>query len=230
VEIPETGDCRNYINIVQTSMLFRAMLDAMDRWVTEGTPPPPSQIPARSDLTLVTYEEWAEQFPRIPGVAIPQAVNDLPLLDFGGRSIEGIFDNEPPKVISGKEYPVLVPAVDSDGNDIPGVRVPMVQAPLGTYTGWNLRKRGYGTGAMHFFTGSYIPLPESPEEQKATGDPRRSILERYIDAEGYIKAIEKAARLLVEEGLMLEEDVKRVLTAATDWGRPLHDIRLPHQT
>jgi hypothetical protein len=210
-------------------MLFRAMLDAMDRWATDGIPPPPSQIPTRSDLTLVIYEEWAEQFPKIPGVAIPQDVNSLPLLDFGPRSEEGIFDNEPPKVISGKEYPVLVPAVDSDGNDIPGVRVPMVQAPLGTYTGWNLRKRGYGTGAMHFFTGSYIPLPESPEEQKATGDPRRSILERYGDAKGYLKAIEKAARQLVEEGFLLEEDVERVLAAAADWGRPLHDIRLPRK-
>ena len=82
---------------------------------------------------------------------------------------------------------------------------------------------------MHFFTGSYIPLPESPEEQKATGDPRRSILERYGDASGYLKAIEKAVRQLVEEGFMLEEDVERIMVATADWGRPFHDILLPRK-
>ena len=79
----------------------------------------------------------------------------------------------------GPGYPVLVPAVDADGNDLGGVRAPMVEAPLATYTGWNLRARGFGQGAMHEFTGSTIPLPDSPEERAATGDPRRSILERY---------------------------------------------------
>lgn len=163
-------------------------------------------------------------------MAVPQAVNRLPLLDFGTRAEEGIFDNEPPKVVSGKEYPVFVPAVDPDGNDVAGVRVPMVQAPLGTYTGWNLRVRGYGAGAMHLFTGSYIPFTESPEEKQATGDPRRSVLERYGNAAGYLKAIEKATRQLVAEGFLLEEDVERVLAAAADWGRPLHDIRLPRES
>jgi hypothetical protein len=35
-----------------------------------------------------------------------------------------------------------------------------------------------------------------------------------------------AARQLVEQGLMLEEDVERVAAAAADWGRPRHDVRL----
>ena len=62
----------------------------------------------------------------------------------------------------GKQYTVLVPSVDRDGNDVPGVRAPMVAAPLGTYTGWNLRARGHGHGAQLRFEGSYIPFPESP--------------------------------------------------------------------
>ena len=146
------------------------------------------------------------------------------------KSVENcIFDKEPPELVGDKEYPIFVPAVELDGNDVPGVRAPMVQAPLGTYTGWNLRIRGFGTGAMHLFTGSYIPFPETTEEQMATGDPRCSILERYGDAAGYLKAIEKAARQLVAEGFMLEEDVERVVAAAADLGRPLHDIRLPRE-
>jgi len=121
---------------------------------------------------------------------------------------------------------VLVPAVDGDGNEVAGIRVPMVAAPLGTYAGWNLRARGFGHGATHEFSGSYVPLPETAEERRATGDPRPAILERYPNAPAYVAAITAAAKALVEAGLMLEEDVARAAAAAADWGRPRHDVRL----
>jgi hypothetical protein len=79
---------------------------------------------------------------------------------------------------------------------------------------------------MYLFNGSYVPFPETPEERDATGDPRRSILKRYGHAEGYLRAIEAAARKLVTEGFMLEEDVARSVAAARDFGRPRHDVRL----
>ena len=221
----ERGIRQNFLNTVATSMLFRAMIDGMDRWATDGVPPPDSRIPQRADGTLVQFEEWRRQFPAIPGVAIPREPNSLPLLDFGPEAERGIL-KEPPDVVPGEGYTLLVPAVDVDGNDIAGVRAPMVQAPLGTYCGWNLRARGFGHGAMHEFSGSYIPLPEMPEERRMTGDPRRSILERYQNADAYVAAITAAAQQLVEEGMMLEEDVERVAAAAADWCRPRHDIRL----
>jgi alpha/beta hydrolase family protein len=226
LEKPERGVCQNYRNTVATSMLFRAMIDAMDRWATSGIAPPDSRVPHHADGTLVAADEWRRQFPAIPGVATPRAPSALPLLDFGPEAGRGIL-REPPDIVPGGGYTVLVPAVDADGNDITGVRAPMVAAPLGTYCGWNLRARGFGQGAMHEFSGSYIPLPETPEERRATGDPRRSILERYRNTEAYIEAIKAAARRLVEEGLMLEEDVERAVAAAADWGRPRHDVRLP---
>ena len=102
----------------------------------------------------------------------------------------------------------------------------MVPAALGTYCGWSLRARGFGHGAMHEFSGSYIPLSETVEERRMTGDPRRSVLERYPKPEAYVAAIAAAARQLVEEGLMLDEDVERATKAAADWGRPRHDIKL----
>ena len=83
----------------------------------------------------------------------------------------------------------------------------MVAAPLGTYTGWNMRARGHGHGAQLRFEGSYIPLPELPQERQITGDPRLSILERYPDKAAYVAAVTAAARELVAQGLMLEEDV-----------------------
>ena len=221
----ERGIRQNYLNTVATSMLFRATIDAMDRWATKGVAPPESRIPRRADGTLVTFEEWRRQFPRIPGVATPSGPNLLPLLDFGPDFERGLL-KEPPAVVPGDGYMVLVPAIDEDGNERAGVRAPMVQAPLGTYCGWNLRARGFGHGAMHEFSGSYIPLPESPEERRMTGDPRKSILERYPNAHAYATAIAAAARQLVEDGFMLEEDIERAVAAAVNWGRPRHDTEL----
>src|SRR3984893_7156489 len=226
LEKPERGVCQNYRNTVATSILFRAALDALDRLGTSGIAPPESRVPRRADGTLVAVEEWRRQFPAIPGVAMPRAPSALPLLDFGPQAERGIL-KEPPDIVPGGGYTILVPAVDGDGNDKAGLRAPMVAAPVGTCCGWNLRARGFGQGAMHEFTGSYIPLPETPEERRATGDPRRSILERYPNAEAYSEAIRAAARQLVEQGLMLEEDVERAVVAARDWGRPRHDVRLP---
>jgi hypothetical protein len=217
--------CQNPLNTVATSALFRAMLDAMDRWASDGIAPPESRIPHRADGTLVTVEEWRRQFPAIPGVMTPRDPNRLPLLDFGPEAEQGILA-EPPTVAPGKGYAVLVPAVDGDGNDVAGVRAPMVAAPLATYAGWNLRARGFRHGALHEFSGSTIGFPEAAEERRMTGDPRLAIAERYPDAAAYVAAITRAARQLAEEGLLLEEDVARAADAAADWGRPRHDVRL----
>ena len=224
---PRRAVCENWLNVAQTSMLFRAMLDALDRWADGGPPPPPSRYPRVADGTLVPYGTWREQFPAIPGGAVPQSPNPMPALDFGPRAEEGILDREPPEVLAEEGYPVLVPAVDTDGNEIAGVRAPMISAPVGAFAGWNIRRRGVGGGAMHEFSGSYIPFPDTPEERAATGDPRPSLLERYGDAAGYVRVVEAAARTLIEEGFMLEEDLARVLARAEDWGRPLTDVRLP---
>jgi hypothetical protein len=230
---PSRGIGQNLSNVVATSMLFRAMLDSMDRWATDGTPPPPSRIPTRADGTLVDMAEWRSRFPAIPGIATPRTSNPLPLLDFGPEAERGIL-REPPVLVPrgntpgapGKAYIVLVPAVDRDGNDLSGVRAPMVAAPLGTYTGWNLRARGFGHGMQLRFEGSYIPFAETPAECQATGDPRPSILERYPDQASYVAAIIAAARGLVAQGLMLEEDVERCAAAAASWGRPHHIVTL----
>jgi hypothetical protein len=102
----------------------------------------------------------------------------------------------------------------------------MVEAPLATYTGWNLRARGQGEGAMHEFTGSTLPFPETPEHRAQLGDPRPSVRERYADAGAYARAIEAAARALVAQRLMLEEDVARCVAAAANWHAPRHDVTI----
>jgi hypothetical protein len=69
-------------------------------------------------------------------------------------------------------------------------------------------------------------LPETPSERAATGDPRLAITERYPTKQAYQSAIVAAARELVAQGLMLEEDVERCAEMAADWGRPRHDVSL----
>ena len=224
---PSRGPCQNLSNVVRTSLFLRSALDNLDLWATDDVAPPSSRYPRRSDGTLVDGNEWRHQFPQIPGVAFPNGPAKLPLLDFGPDFEKGLLTLEPPLVLNPNGYPTLVPSVDSDGIDQGCLNAPMVLAPLATYTGWNLRARGQGHGAMHKFTGSTIPFAETPEEQLATADPRPSILERYPNSEAYLDAIRKAARQLVEERYMLEEDVERCLEWARDWDRLRHGIRLP---
>ncbi len=234
LKAPGKGIGQNYSNSVATSMLFRAMLDAMDRWATDGTPPPDSRIPSRADGTLVDYARWRRQFPAIPGVMPLAEPNALPLLDFGPEADKGIL-REPPVIVHGQNdpdggpglrYTVLVPSVDKDGNDVAGVRAPMVAAPLGTYTGWNPRGRGFGHGVQWRFEGSYIPFPDTVSERAATGDPRLAVLERYQDWGAYVSAIAAAAEELVAQGLMLEEDVARCADAARHWNPSRHATSL----
>ena len=223
---PKRGICQNPNNVVQTSMLFRAMLDAMDAWAGDGALPPDSRYPTRAAGTLVDFATWRRQIPAIPGLALPREPNRLPLFDFGNRADNGILDQLPPECLDPDGYTILVPAVDADGNDLGGIRVPMVAAPLASYFGWNLRARPYGDGAMHEFTGSTIPLPETDAVGRATGDPRASIQARYGDQAGYTAAIEAAARDLVAARLVLEEDLPRILEMARNWGFPWHDVRM----
>jgi hypothetical protein len=224
---PGRGVCQEDVNVVRTSMLFRAMLDALDAWASHGVAPPPSRVPRREDGTLVDAARWLAMFPRIPGAALPRAPCGLDLLDFGADFSGGLLTQEPPRVVREEAYTVLVPAVDEDGNEVAGVRAPMVQVPLATYTGWALRRRGFGHGGMFEFQGSTLPFPQTESEREQCSDPRCSVQARYGDRAGYQRAIEAAARTLVSERLMLEEDVERAVQAAANWSAPRHEVDLP---
>ena len=102
----------------------------------------------------------------------------------------------------------------------------MVRAPLGTYTGWNLRGRGHGEGYMHEFTGSYIPFPETDEVKQAIRDSRPSVKDRYMDSEGYVRAVRMGAENLLQESLMLDEDMERVVVEARNWSWLLRESGL----
>lgn len=187
---------------------WRALITDMDQWVKDGTPPPPSAYPKIADDTLVPLGKW--NFPKIPGVNKPHEVSLAYHLDFGPQWKEGIVSFEPPKV--GRPFPVLVPQSDPDGNDLGGVSLPELQAPLATYTGWNLRDPSIGAGDLRLsFYGSFIPFARTAGERDKSGDPRLSIAERYSSREQYVGKFAEAAAKLIHERFLLPQDLPAML-------------------
>ncbi|MCX8997126.1 alpha/beta hydrolase domain-containing protein [Rhizobiaceae bacterium BDR2-2] len=222
---PPLGICTNHQNIVSTVAFFRGTLLLMQKWL-EGEAPPPSRYPKKADGTLVSFEEWRAAFPAIPGTLLPREPNLLPAVDYGPGFDEGAPAPADPAVDANRHYAVLVPATDADGNDRAGLLAPMVQVPLGTYTGWNLRGRGHGYGALHDFSGSYIPFPVSAEERALTGDPRPAILERFDTPQDYSDAIRRAAETLCAEGFYHPDDIEFATAMTLGFGavNHLHDL------
>jgi hypothetical protein len=87
------------------------------------------------------------------------------------------------------------------------------RAPLGTNVGWNVRA-GFRAPDLCGLSGSFVPFAETKAERLASGDSRKSLEERYKDHSGFVRAVERAARRLVHERFLLEEDAQRFIDAA----------------
>jgi hypothetical protein len=187
---------------------WRALITDMDEWVKDGTLPPASTYPKISEGTLVPLSRWT--FPKIGGVHTPHEENLAYRLDFGPQWKAGIVSIEPPKV--GKPFGALVPQADADGNDLGGVRLPELQAPLATYTGWNLRDPSIGAADLRLsFLGSFIPFARTAAEREKAGDPRPSLAERYTSRDAYLGKFAEAAMKLVHDRFLLREDMPAML-------------------
>lgn len=182
---------------------WRAMIANMDAWVRTDTLPPASSYPRIADRTLVPMDKYA--FPDIPGVNRPHEANAGTRLDFGAGWKKGILQLQPPKV--GVPFPVLVPQVDADGNERDGVRLPEITVPLATYASWNLRDPSIGAADQRVaFEGSYIPFPKTAAEREKSGDPRKSIAERYGSRAEYLNEYANALDGLIQQRWLLAED------------------------
>lgn len=193
---------------------LRAVLSLMDRWATDGTPPPPSRVPRRAENTLASPGEVLSNYPDIPGFNLPPSPSQLPKYNYGPDFDKGFITEHPPTPVAGQEYPLQLPVVDGDGNDIAGIRTPEIQAPIGTHTGWSLRKEGVAKGDFFSLTGSFVPFARTKEEREASHDPRLSIEERYSSHDDYVSAIDDATKKLVADKLLLQEDADRYIEAA----------------
>ena len=198
---PSLGICQNLSNPLALADTRVALNVALHDWVAHGVEPPPSRFPTAASGGLVSAR--AIDFPEIPGVTYSGSYNPLHLSDH--RFL-------PP--MQGDAYTVLVARTDADGNVVDGVRHPNLAAPIGTYTGWNLRRAGFAAGAQCGGAGSFIPFAATEAERKASGDPRRSLEARYRDHAAYVGAVAAAAAALVEERLLLQADADHIVELA----------------
>jgi len=205
---PESGDGGYRANPNDYRWFLRALLVAMDRWITDDVPPPPSRYPTLAEGTLVEVEAFA--FPAIPGIDVLEEVSVAHALDFGpDLASKGVITREPP--LSGAPYPFLVPQVDASGNEIGGLRSPDIAVPLATYTGWRPTNPVSGVGL-------YVPFARTRAEAEADGDPRPSIEARYADRAEYLDLVAASAMELTDAGYLLSADLPVILqTAGAHW-------------
>jgi hypothetical protein len=190
------------VNPMHAGPPMRALLTAMQAWITTGVEPPASRVPMRAHGTLVEASDAAPRgIPGLPYTAIHTgaAFTDPFLL--------------PAKILG--TYPVFMPRADKDGMAIAGIRMLPLAVPRATYTGWNPRAEGFGAGTLFPLQGAVVPFAATRAEREASGDPRLSTAERYADNGAYVAAVRSAAARMVAERLLLPQDAERAIELAT---------------
>jgi hypothetical protein len=178
----------------------------MNDWIASGKAPPATRYPSVAARTLVRPLPQREfGFPEIPGRRYTGELNHLFIND---------ETQQPPVHLKDKQYTVLVPKVDRDGNEIGGVRSVTLQVPLGTYMGWNLRKKGFMEDRSCYLQGSFIPFVRWRVDRG--NDPRPSLEERYGSKDNYVRLVDAAAQRLQQEGFLLAEDAQRIRNEARE--------------
>jgi hypothetical protein len=204
--------------------LLRALLLSLNDWVQEKKAPPASRFPRISDGTLVPLAVAEKAFVAIPGVQFPKVVQQPPFLDFGPRWYsDRIADIQPP--VQKGHYQVRVPQPGHDGNETSGTLLPLdVAVPLGTHTGWNLRRADAGAeNELVSLGGAYLPFAVTKKEREAAGDPRPSLEERYGSQQGYLEKLAAKCHELVDEGYLLPQDIPRIIRTQSDRSKPWFD-------
>ena len=214
------------VSPVPSTELVNRMRVALRDWVTKGIEPPDSVWPQlkgkKSERTLVEPTMQAMGFPHgIPGIpdsifSPDNFVNPVLDYDWGPEFDEfnatGNPTNIPPPIKH--VIKMLVPAVDSDGNELGGVPTVLRDAPLGTYLGWNITAAGFHKDKICNYAGGMIPFARTKADRMASGDPRLSLQERYVDHNGYVDAVRKAAANAVAQRFLLQEDADALIAQA----------------
>ena len=203
---------RQFVNFAEQRWVTRALLLELDAWTRGDREPPASQYPAIAKGELVPLEDV--HFPKVPSFPFTTYMPRVWRMDYGREySTTRVITIEPPQ--TGEPYRVLVPQVNSDGNDVAGIRLPEVAVPLGTYTGWNvtvpqLSELRYLSGLV----GGFEPFARTKEQRLANGDARLSIAERYSGRQDFLVKVRRAVDDLVRQRFLRVEDVPAVLQAA----------------
>jgi hypothetical protein len=202
------GACANLRNPHNPAPALRALIVALEDWVVKGIAPPPSRVPSLTQGTAVPAA----------GVVMP-AIKDM-VPPPGDNPITEPVDWVNPPESDGRasdgrsvfRYETRVPAVDADGNETAGIRLPPIAVPLATYTGWNVY-RAQPTELCDR-NGTYAPFAKTRAERERSGDPRPSVAERYSSRAAYVARVKAAADGLVGERLLLPADAARYVREA----------------
>jgi hypothetical protein len=198
---PRPGPCVNPRNWHSATPALRALFVALEDWVTGDDAPPTSLVPSLAAGTAVTADQVA--MPQVGGFAVAPGANPiLPPVDWV----------DPPEASPPAPYTTFVSAVDSDGNEVAGIRLPSIAVPLGTHTGWNVYKAQPDELADR--DGSFIAFTRTKAEREAVGDPRLSLEERYGGHGAYVAKVRETATALVAARLLLPDDAERLVAAA----------------
>ena len=195
---------------VSESQVERALIPALENWVVKGAAPPSSKYPTVASGSAVLPTSSAMGFPNLSSIAVPNGASGSPLaLSVTISRVNQLFVTDygtaSPAVNLAKNYMLLVPKVDASGNDLGGIAVPEVSAPLGTYAGWNVRAAGHSIGENCLFAGTAIPFAISPAT-KAAGDPRTTLAQLYSGKADYLAKFGAATDALVTAGYLTALD------------------------
>jgi hypothetical protein len=196
----------NPVNPLDAALPTRALFEHLQAWVCDDVDPPASAVPRLSDHTAVSRDVVLEKVRSVPTIRVPQldVIHQEHVVDLGPDAARGV-GRWPIEL--GAPLPAWVSAVDDDGNEIAGIRVPELAAPIATYTGWNPRRPVEGLpDVMYEFVGSCLPFARTKQERVDKGDERLSLEERYASRDDYVARAEAAADDLVARGFLLADD------------------------
>src|SRR6516165_163511 len=149
---PSPGPCINPRNPHSATPALRALFVALEQWVTKDIEPPPTRVPRIADGTAVAAETI--RMPAMPGFAVPPGANEIvPPVDWV----------DPPARID-NVYGARVCAVDPDGNEIAGIRLPAIATPMSLRS--RPRRRRCSPSACYC---RQTPPPMSRRPKNATG-------------------------------------------------------------
>lgn len=202
---------------------WRAITVHFRDWVMKDSAPPPSRYPTLREGQLVAPDRSSMGFPNLADLPAHAPGPDLinPLLDYDWGSAydpndaSGVPETIPPGIR--QVLPSLVPKVDGDGNELGGIPVVMLMAPLGTYLGWNITADGarpFHKGKLCSYRGGMIAFARTRAERLARNDPRPSLEERYGDHAGFVRAVEAAVVKAKAAGFLLDGDGAAIVNQA----------------
>src|SRR5262245_13213949 len=196
---PRPGVCANPSNPHSPSPALRALVVALENWITKDIAPPASRVPMLASGNAVAYA--SAKMPNVKGFTILPTGNriDAPVDWIAGAHATST-------------YGTLVAAVDADGNEAAGIRLPPIAVPIATYTGWNVYKQE--PNELCDRDGSFITFSKTKAEREGAGDPRPSIEERYASRADYVAKVKAAADALVADRLLLPTDAAAYVKAA----------------